>query len=68
MNVQVLKQIDVTEMPSAPTLKDRMSVAVEGVMLVMVKTAQILMNVQLQMIVTATPCVPTLKDPTSVDV
>lgn len=41
MNVQVLKQIDVTEMPSAPTLKDRMSVAVEGVMLVMVKTAQV---------------------------
>jgi len=39
MNVQVLKQIDVTEMPSAPTLKDRMSVAVEGVIREMVETA-----------------------------
>jgi len=41
MNAQVLKQTNVTRMPSAPTLKDRMSVVVKGVMLVMVKTAQV---------------------------
>lgn len=57
-----------TGTPSAPTLKDRMFVAVKRVMLAMVKTAQILMNVPLQTIVTATPYVPTLKGPTSVGV
>ena len=41
MNVQVLKQTNVKGTPSAPTLKDRMFVAVKGVMLVMVKTAQV---------------------------
>ena len=41
MNVQVLKQTNVTGTPSAPILKDRMFAGVKGVMLVMVKTAQV---------------------------
>ena len=44
MNVQDLKQTNVTGTPSAPTLKDRMSVAVKGDMLVTVKTAQVNMS------------------------
>ena len=39
--MNVLKQANVTGTPSAPTLKDRIFAAVKGVMLAMVKTAQV---------------------------
>lgn len=41
MNVQVLKPTNVTSTPCVQTLKGPTSVAVKGVILVMVKTAQV---------------------------
>ena len=40
-SVQTLKETNVTPTPCVPTLKDRMSAAVKGDILEMVKTAQV---------------------------